>query len=138
MRSKRRHFILLTSHCPDLGRSSGSDWKKQLFLVAQPIRGTIQTWIVTHNQCGIWIFSLPWTLFCRKESGGVTKWWLFYQATFLSSNNNIIKLWLDWRQINFTWWDKYIWGRISFSLEKSGLNATEIFKLVGLLLCCFV
>jgi len=53
VRNKCRNFILMTSHCPDLGSGGGSDWRKQIFLVAQPIRGTIQTWIVTHNQCGI-------------------------------------------------------------------------------------
>ena len=50
VRNECRNFILMTSHCPDVGSSGGSNWRKQLFLV---IRGTIQTWIVTHNQWGI-------------------------------------------------------------------------------------
>ena len=33
---------------PDLG--SASDWLKQIFHMAQPIRGTTQTWVVTCHE----------------------------------------------------------------------------------------
>ena len=120
----KRAEILMTSHCPNLGSSGGSDWRKQRFLVAQPIRGTIQTWIVTHNQCGfIWILRFLRHYFVGKkvmasQNGGCFSGLLFLAVT-------IIKLWWDWRQINYlVRWDKYIWGRISFSWEKIDLNTT--------------
>lgn len=56
VKDERRNYILMISHCPDLG--SVFDWWKQVFLVAQPVRGAIQNWIVTHNQYGISILCL--------------------------------------------------------------------------------
>ena len=43
--------ILMTCLYPDL--SSASDWLKQIFLVAWPIRSTTQIWVVARRRYGI-------------------------------------------------------------------------------------
>ena len=60
----------MTSHYPDLG--SASDWLKQIFHAARPIRSTTQIWIVTHHQYGISAL-VPETSFRRGPSGGIAK-----------------------------------------------------------------
>ena len=47
----RGNSILMTSHYPDLGNVS--DYLKQIFHAAQPIRSTIQSWAMTSHQYGI-------------------------------------------------------------------------------------
>ena len=68
--------MLMTSHYPDLGNVS--DYLKQIFHAAQPIRSTIQSWAMTSHQYGI---SAPVSqaLF-RGKSSGVAKCRLFSQA----------------------------------------------------------
>ena len=51
LKNKRRTSILMTRHYPDLGIAS--DWLKQIFHVARPIRSTTQIWVVTRHQYGI-------------------------------------------------------------------------------------
>ena len=43
--------ILMTCHYPVLG--STSDWLKQVYLVARPIRSPTQIWVMTRHQYGI-------------------------------------------------------------------------------------
>ena len=45
------NFILMTYHYPALG--STSDWLKQIYLVARPIRSPNQIWVMTSHQYGI-------------------------------------------------------------------------------------
>ena len=72
----RGNSTLVTSHYPDLGKVS--DYLKQIFHAAQPIRSTIQSWAVTSHQYGI---SAPVSqaLF-RGETSDVAKCRLFSQA----------------------------------------------------------
>ena len=46
-----RNSILMTCHYPDLG--SASDWSCSEGTLLQPIRSTIQIWVVTRHQYGI-------------------------------------------------------------------------------------
>ena len=43
--------ILMTCHYPALG--STSDWLKQIYLAARPIRSPTQIWVMTRHQYGI-------------------------------------------------------------------------------------
>ena len=51
LRNKRRNSILMTRHRSDLG--GASDWLKQIFHAARPIRSSTQLWVVTRHQYGI-------------------------------------------------------------------------------------
>ena len=51
LRNKRRNSILMTRHRSDLG--SASDWLKQIFHAARPIRSSTQLWVLTRHQYGI-------------------------------------------------------------------------------------
>ena len=68
----------MTCHYPGLG--SAADWLKQISLAARPIRNTTQIWVVIDHQRSSAV--VPQTLF-RKTSGGVAKYWLFFQAKLL-------------------------------------------------------
>ena len=65
---------------PDLG--SASDWLNQIYHMAQPIRSTIQIWVVTRCQYGISAL-VSQTSFGGETSGSITKCCLFSQATSL-------------------------------------------------------
>ena len=56
-----------------------SDWLKQIFHKAWPIRSTIQIWAAMHHQYGVSAF-VSQTSFCRETSAGVLKYQLFSQA----------------------------------------------------------
>ena len=77
LRNERRNSILMKRHYPDLGRAS--DWLKQIFHTARPIRSTTQIWIVLRRQYGISAL-ISQTSFRRETSGGVLKRGLFSQA----------------------------------------------------------
>ena len=78
LRNERRNSILMTRHYPDLG--SAFDWSCRVGNLLQPIRSTIQIWVVTRHQYGISAL-ISQRLFCRETSGGVAKCRLFSQAT---------------------------------------------------------
>ena len=44
-------FILMTYHYQALG--SASDWLKQIYLAARPIKSPTQIWVMTRHQYGI-------------------------------------------------------------------------------------
>ena len=67
----------MTRHNPDLG--SASDWLKQIFHVAKPIRSTTQIWAVTRHQYGISTL-VSMTSFRGKTRGVVAKCQLFSEA----------------------------------------------------------
>ena len=77
LREKRRNSTLMKYHCPDMG--SASDWLRQIFPTAPPIRSTTQIWVVTRNQYGISVF-VPWASFLRETSFGVKL--LHYNCTY--------------------------------------------------------
>ena len=68
----------MTCHNPDLG--DASDWLKQIYHAAQPIRSTTLIWIVTHHQYGISTI-VSQTSFREETSDGLAKYRLFFQAT---------------------------------------------------------
>ena len=51
LRNKRRNYVLMTHHYPDLG--SASDWSCREKSLFQPIRSTTQIWVVMCHQYGI-------------------------------------------------------------------------------------
>ena len=67
----------MTRHNSDLG--SASDWLKQIFHVAKPIRSTTQIWAVTRHQYGISTL-VSQTSFRGKTRGVVAKCQLFSEA----------------------------------------------------------
>ena len=73
-----RNSILMTRHYPDLGNAF--DWSCRVGNLLQPIRRTIQIWVVTRHQYGISAL-VSQTSFCRETSGGVARCRLFSQAT---------------------------------------------------------
>ena len=73
----RGYSILMTSHYPDLGNVS--DYLKQIFHAAQPIRSTTQIWAVTSHQYGISAL-VSQTSFRGEKRGGVAKCRLFSKA----------------------------------------------------------
>ena len=65
----------MTRHYPGVG--SAPDWLKQISLSARPTRNITQIWVVIrHHRSSAFV---PQTLF-RKASGGVAKYWLFFQV----------------------------------------------------------
>ena len=78
MRNERRNSILMTRHYPDLGNSF--DWSCRVGHLLQPIRSTIQIWVVKRHQYGISAL-ISQRLFCRETSGGVARCRLFSQDT---------------------------------------------------------
>ena len=68
----------MTCHNPDLG--GASDWLKQIYHAAQPIRSTTLIWTVTHHQYGISTI-VSQTSFREETSDGLAKCRLFFQAT---------------------------------------------------------
>ena len=78
LRNERRNSMLMTRHYPDLGNAF--DWSCRVGHLLQPIKSTIQIWVVTRHQCGISAL-ISQTLFCRETSGGVARCRLFSQAT---------------------------------------------------------
>ena len=64
MRNKRRNFILITHHYPDL--SSTSDWLKQISHMAWPIGSTTQIWLVMRHQYVIFCTCFSDFIFTRK------------------------------------------------------------------------
>ena len=70
----------MTRHYPDLG--STSDWSCRVGNLFQPIRSTIQNWVVTRHQYGISAL-VSQTSFGGKTSGSVAKCRLFSQASYL-------------------------------------------------------
>ena len=50
-KNERRNPILMTRHYSDLDRAA--EWSCRVGNLIQPIRGTIQTWVVTSHQYGI-------------------------------------------------------------------------------------
>ena len=78
LRNGRRNSMLMACHYLDLGRAS--DWLKQIFLAARPIRSTTQTWIVIRHQCEISEVVLQ-TAFREETSGAVATCRLLSQAT---------------------------------------------------------
>ena len=69
----------MTCHFPALG--SASDWLKQIFLAAKPIRSTSQVVVVPRHQYGI-SAPIPQTSFGGETSGWVVKCRPFLQAKF--------------------------------------------------------
>ena len=67
-RNERRNSILVTRHDPDL--FSTSDWSCCEGMFLQPIRSTIQIWVVVRHQYGISALA-PQSSFRRETSGGV-------------------------------------------------------------------
>ena len=67
----------MTRHYPDLG--SASDWSCRMGNLIQPIRSTIQIWVVTLHQYGISALVSQMS-FGRETSGSVAKCRLFSQA----------------------------------------------------------
>ena len=61
-------------------QGSASDWSCRVGNLLQPIRSTIQIWVMTRHQYGISAL-ISQRLFCRETSGGVAKCRLFSQAT---------------------------------------------------------
>jgi len=76
----RGNSILITSHYPDLGNFS--DYLRQIFLAARPIRSTIQIWVVTRRQHGISALVCQ-TSFPGKTSGGVRNVDCFLRLLFV-------------------------------------------------------
>lgn len=68
LRNERRKYFNVDIHYPHLGTSS--DWLKQIWLAALPIRSTIQIWVVACHMYGISTL-LPQTSFSGKTSRGV-------------------------------------------------------------------
>ena len=58
---------------------SASDWLKQIFYNARPIRSTTHIWVVMHHQYGISALVSRMS-FGGETSGSVAKCWLFSQA----------------------------------------------------------
>ena len=58
---------------------SASDWLKQIFYAARPIRSTTHIWVVMHHQYGISALVSRMS-FGGETSGSVAKCWLFSQA----------------------------------------------------------
>ena len=67
-RNERRNSILVTRHDPDL--FSTSDWSCREGMFLQPIRSTIQIWVVVRHQYGISALAPQWS-FRGETSGGV-------------------------------------------------------------------
>ena len=78
LRNERRNSILMTPHYPDLGNAF--DWSCRVGHLLQPIRSTIQIWVVTRHQYGISAL-ISQRVFCLETSGGVARCRLFSQAT---------------------------------------------------------
>ena len=70
--------MLMTRHYPDPG--TASDWLKQIFHAARPIRSTTQIWVVIRHQYGISAL-VSQTSFRGETSGGIGKCRLFSQAS---------------------------------------------------------
>ena len=68
LRNERRNSILMTRHYPDLGNAF--DWWCRLGNLLQPIRSTIQIWVVTRHQYGI-------SALVSQTSfrGEINQWW---------------------------------------------------------------
>ena len=77
-RNERRNPILMTRHYSDLDRAA--EWSCRLGNLIQPIRSTIQIWVVTSHQYGISAL-VSQTFFGGETSGSVAKCPLFPQAT---------------------------------------------------------
>ena len=77
LRNEHRNSILMTRHYPDLG--DASDWLCRVGNLLQPIRSTIQFWVVARHQYGISVL-VSQTSFCGETSRGIAKCWLFSQA----------------------------------------------------------
>ena len=68
----------MTCHNPDL--VGASDWLKQIYHAARPIRSTTLIWIVTHHQYGVSAI-VSQTSFRGETSDGVAKCRLFFYGT---------------------------------------------------------
>ena len=77
----------MTCHYRDL--SGASDWSVRVGNFFQPIRSTIQIWVVTRHQYGISAL-VPQTSFGGETSGGIAKCRQFSQAT--TEIENLTKL----------------------------------------------
>ena len=78
LRDEQRNSIPMTRNYPDLG--SASDWSCRVGNLIQPIRSTIQIWVVTRHQYGISLVSQ--TSFGGETTGSVAKCRLFPLVTF--------------------------------------------------------
>ena len=97
LRNKCRNSMLMTCHWPDLGRVS--DWTCCARNLLQPIRNTTQIWVVTRHQYGISAL-VSQTSFHGETSGGVAKYQLFSQVSFIHHTKNSprvmkTRLWSD-------------------------------------------
>ena len=74
----------MTRHYPDLG--SASDWSCRVGNLIQPIRSTIQIWVMTGHQYGIstLVSQMP---FGEETSGSVDKSRLLSQANSLGQGD---------------------------------------------------
>ena len=80
----------MTRHYPDL--DSASDWLKQIFHAARPIRSFSQIWVVTRHQYGISML-VSQTTFRGETKGGVAKCQLFSKA-----NSDVSEGVCDWKR----------------------------------------
>ena len=86
-------------HYPDLGSASG--WLKQISHMHYYIRSTTQIWVVTHHQYGNSAF-VSQTSFSEKTIG-VTKCWLFFQATICSTHVVVVHFYSHWYMYTVDW-----------------------------------
>ena len=111
LRNECRNSILMTRHYPELG--SASDWSCCVGNLIQPIRSTIQIWVVTRHQYGISAL-VSRTSFGGETSGSVAKCRLFSQAICLLTEL------IDHKRIEYYWGAKPAppWSTSSFSETK--------------------
>ena len=74
LRNERRNAILMTRHYPDL--ASASDWSCHVGNLFQPIRSTVQIWVVMRH-----LYGISRSSFGGETSGSITKCLLFSQAS---------------------------------------------------------
>ena len=82
--NEHKNSILMMCHYPDL--DSASDWPKQIFHAARPIRSTPQICLMMCHQYGIPVL-VSHMSFCAETNGGVAKCRQFSQA---NENNNTV------------------------------------------------